>query len=146
MRPKRKPGANLICRIDVTGFLAIQIVLLVMFMVRNGPDLPNWGTDDPKVFHSQPMPHANRENAIIVSVERDGNVRLGDTVIRSLHQLPIQIQDAVSHGSERKVYIHADAHAGYSDVRAVLSAVHSAGIENVAFFAYNRKEFQNLRQ
>ena len=117
-----------------------------MFMVRNVPDLPTNGTDDPKVFHSQPMPHANRENAIIVSVEWNGNVRLGETVIRSLDQLPIQIQDAVSHGSERKVYIHADAHVRYRDVRVVLSAVRSAGIENVAFFAYNREELQNLRQ
>lgn len=65
------------------------------------------------------------------------------------HALPIfqiKIPTAISHGSERKVYIHADAHARYRDVRAVLCAVRSAGVENVAFFVYDKREFQSLKQ
>lgn len=136
MRQKHKYGTNLICRIDVSGFLAIQIVLLVLFMVRanDKPDLPMVRADDPKVSHSQPMPHANREDSIIVSVSRNGDVWPG-SIQTSTGRLPTEIQAAVSHGSERRVYIHADPQARYSDVRAVLSAVRSAGIENVAFFA-----------
>jgi len=113
--------------------------------VSDVPDLPKNGTDDPKVFHFERMPRANREDAIVLSVLRDGDVWLGYHR-SSVADLPNQIRAAISHGSERKVYIHADAHARYRDVRAVLCAVRSAGVENVAFFVYDKKEFQSLKQ
>ena len=52
-----------------------------MFMVRASdyPDLPMYVTDDPKVFHFERMPRANREDAIVLSVLRNRDIFLGYT-------------------------------------------------------------------
>jgi biopolymer transport protein TolR len=139
MRRNHRKPTELICRMDVTAFLSIQLVLLFILMVgvSDRPDLPTNGTDQPKVAHFVPMPGANREDAMLVAVQRDGRVWFGNQPV-SAAELPSQIREAVSHGAERKVYIHADAHARYGSVLEVLSAVRSAGIENVGFFVDER--------
>jgi biopolymer transport protein TolR len=123
----------------MTAFLSIQLVLLFTLMVAGDRrDLPRNGTDDPQAVHCAPMPHANREDAIVISVQRDGRMWLGYQELTS-GELSSEIRKAVTHGSERRVYIHADARARYGSVLRVLSAVRSAGIEDIAFFVYERR-------
>jgi biopolymer transport protein ExbD len=43
------------------------------------------------------------------------------------------LREGVREGSERKVYLRADARAKYGEVKAVLDQIRLAGIENVAF-------------
>lgn len=74
---------------------------------------------------------------MIGAVQPDGRVWLGNHTV-SRAELPTQIREAVSHGAERKVYNHADARARYGSVLEVLSAVRSAGIENVGFLVGER--------
>jgi biopolymer transport protein TolR len=127
-------STELICRIDMTAFLSIQIVLLFTLMVvrTDHADLPRNVADLPRVGHAAPMQGADREDATLVVVQRDGAVWLGDQRI-SLDRLPGRIREAIRTGSERKVYIRADARARYSDVLRVLTEVRDAGVENVGF-------------
>lgn len=139
MRRNRKQSTELICRIDMTAFLSIQLVLLFTFIaqVSNHPDLPRNGTDLPKVTHAVAMQGANREDALVLAVQRDGRVWLGyDSV--SADELPARIREAVSHGAEHKVYIRADARAKYGAVAQVLDRVRSSGVENIAFLVDER--------
>lgn len=133
--PLRKRPTGLICRIDVTAFLSIQIVLLSLFVAHLGdrPDRPMNTTDALAVAHALLMPNANREDAIIVAIQRDDAVWLGSSRIVSPEQLRTGIQKAVSHGAEHKVYIRADKRAQYGSVRQILDIVRSAGVEDVAF-------------
>jgi biopolymer transport protein ExbD len=129
----------------MTAFVSIQLVLLFVFMVAvsAGPDLPTDTTDDPHVLHFTPMAGANREDAIIVSVQRDGRLWLGYRELTYV-ELPSEIQKALANGSERRVYIHADKHANYGNVLKLLSAVRSAGVKKVSFFVYERKSLARL--
>jgi len=123
----------------MTPFLSVQLVLLFMFIVANyQPDLPLNGVDVPKVAHPVPMRRANREDAMVVAVQRDGRVWLGNDRM-SPDQLPTRIRQAVSHGAERKIYIRADARAKYGAIAEVLDSVRIAGIENIAFLMDERK-------
>lgn len=134
----RKPEA-LICRIDLTAFLSIQLVLLSAFMATlYGPDLPMNGTDLAKVTHPVLMPAADREDAILVAVQRDGKIWLGSEGRLSPEQLRAAIQRAIAQGSERKAYIRVDMRARYGAVREALTAVRSAGIEKVGFLVDQR--------
>jgi biopolymer transport protein TolR len=130
---------NLICRIDVTAFAAVMLVLVGMFLFRAGSylDLPKNGTDLAHVSHPISMPNALREDVLEVAVTRDGKIYLGYDRL-SIDQLPIAIRAGVAHGSERKVYIRADMRARYGAVKQVLDAVQSAGIENIAFLVDQR--------
>jgi biopolymer transport protein ExbD len=44
----------------------------------------------------------------------------------------------VERGAEKRVYIRADARLRYQIVLEVLDAIHSAGVEKIAFLAYQR--------
>ena len=84
------------------------------------------------------MRAANREDALLVAVERNGRIWL-DTDQITPEQLPAKIRERLSRGAERRVYIKADARSKYGLVVEVLRSVRSAGIENIAFLVDDRK-------
>jgi biopolymer transport protein TolR len=90
------------------------------------------------VWHPVSMPGARREDALTVDIVRDGSIYFGKGRIRP-SDLPSQIRERVDRGAEKKVYIRADARARYVTVREVLDAVHSAGLEKIAFLVYQRR-------
>jgi biopolymer transport protein TolR len=141
---RRRQTLMPICYIDMTSFLSVQLVLLFMFMVvaSDRPDLPSNTTANPRVGHAVPMRGALREDALVVAVQRTGDVWLGYKKL-SADQLPVSIHEAVRRGAENKVYIKADGRAKYGQVREVLAAVRSAGVEKVGFLVYQRQTNSN---
>jgi len=101
---------------------------------------PHYGVsaDLPKVWHPIPMRGANREDALIVSILRDGTIYFGTDKTRP-GDLPAQIREGVRRGAEKKIYFRADARVRYQTVLAVLDAVRSAGVEKIAFLVYQRR-------
>jgi biopolymer transport protein ExbD len=63
-------------------------------------------------------------------------------LIESTDRLPGLMREQVRLGSQRKVYIRADARARYRTVKDVIDAVHYAGIEQIAFIADQRRDIQ----
>jgi hypothetical protein len=81
------------------------------------------------------MRGADREDAIKVSITRDGKVYLGTEQVW-LPDLPAKIQDRPKDREvERKVYSVADMRARWGGVKLVLDGVRSAGIIRVAILA-----------
>src|SRR5215468_1536623 len=99
-------GNRLICRIDVTGFLSIQVALLAVFMapVMIVSDGPRIVTELPKAHHAISMPRADREDALIVAVMRDGKIYIDSMLVSDPSELRDKFQDGVRHGSEKRVY------------------------------------------
>jgi biopolymer transport protein TolR len=131
---------SLICRIDVTAFAGVMFALVAMFLLPAEivVDFRGPSADLTKISHPIPMPAAVREDALEVAITRDGKLYLGRDQIR-LERLPAEIQERLSHGAERRVYIRADMRARYGTVKQVLDSVRSAGIENIAFFVDQRQ-------
>jgi len=111
----------------------VMFVLLIVFLTNSGPICGGMSTDLPKVDHPVSMPGADREDAMVVSIFRDGKVYFGaDQVISA--DLPRKIVDRLrDRDVERKVYIKADMRARWGTVKQVLDAVHAAGLIRVAF-------------
>jgi biopolymer transport protein ExbD len=116
------------------AFLSVQLVLLIVFMLNPTILSPHFtrSVDLAQVNHATPMRWALREDAMIVTVNRDGNVFLGALQVR-VFNLPGDLQERLHRGAESKVYIKADARVKYGDVVAVVSAVRTAGIEQIAY-------------
>jgi len=124
---------KLIYRIDVTAFASVMVVLVFTLLLAQTTSHPDGVSADlPKVGHPLPMRGANREDALVVAIFRDGKVFFGRDLIMP-DELPTEIRKAVSRGAERKVYIRADARVHYGTVLQVLDGVRSAGVENVGF-------------
>jgi len=127
-------GNKLICRIDVTGFLSILVVLVFTYMIHlmDYPDLPAIIAELPRAQHGIPMSRANREDAMVVTIMRDGRIGFGTWPV-SLGELPKKLREGLRNGSERRVYIKVDAQAKYSAVDEVLNQIRLAGIEKISF-------------
>jgi biopolymer transport protein ExbD/biopolymer transport protein TolR len=120
------------------------LLLAVMFVLMYADAIASVSrhgitVDIPRVFHAISMPRANREDALLIAVFRDGSVYFGTDKLLS-EELPSKISEKLSYGSvERKIYIKADARAKYGGVEGVLDAIRLAGIGKIAFLAYERK-------
>ena len=122
--------------IDASAFAAIMVVMVGMFMALVGPEClcREIGADVPKVKHPVPLPGARREDAIIVTVTRDGKIFFGsDQMLPEL--LGPRMQRVMAGGAERRLYIRADARSPYGATMKVLYAAQSVGIRQVSFFA-----------
>jgi biopolymer transport protein TolR len=133
---------QLICGIDGTPFvhvaLGLCLALLLFFVSVPQPFHDAMTRNLPQVSHPVSMSHADREDAMIVTVARDDKVFFRSELINPV-QLQVKIREAVEQGSERKVYIRADARARYGWVAEVLDGVRAAGIEQIGFLVEQRR-------
>jgi biopolymer transport protein ExbD len=117
--------------------MVVFVVLLVFMTITPGHH--GVGADLPKVSHPIAMPGANREDAMKVTIMRDGVIYFGVDRIAPVH-LRDKIQDRLKDRDvERKVYIVADMRVRWSNVEDVLDGVRSAGIIRVAFLTDQRR-------
>jgi biopolymer transport protein ExbD len=117
--------------IDLFGFLAIFVVLFYLFL----PGSPHSGRrfpvlNLPESDHTARVPGADREDALTVSIDREGRFFFGRNQLY-LEDLANTIRENLTKGVERCIFIRADARAMYSDVKLALDAVRQAGIEDV---------------
>ena len=138
MSRKPRPPSHLLNGIDVWAFLSFQLVVLIIFMTAPSHPHHGWALDLARTDHAAPMPSAAREDAILISVYRDGNVFFRTSQIR-YDDLPQSIRQAVRQGSERKVYLKVDARAKYGDAALAIDQIRQAGIQNVGIITDQRE-------
>jgi biopolymer transport protein ExbD len=123
---------ELLCRIDMWGFVSIMLALLFIFLPITTDTHRSVPVDRPHAYHSASMPGALKEDALRVMVTRDGKIYFREHHI-ALEDLPNEIREGLQSGAESKVYVAVDARAKYGDVPAVLDKIRLAGVEKVAF-------------
>ena len=114
------------------GFVSIMLALLFLFLPVTTDTPLSIPVDQPAAYHSTSMPGAQKEDAIQISVTRDGRIYFRHFRI-TLQDLPDEIRRAVRDGAEKRVYLSADRRAKYRDVMVVLEQIRLAGIGNVSF-------------
>jgi biopolymer transport protein ExbD len=122
VRQRDSPSPGLISGIDASAFAGILVVLLFLLMMLTRTLHHGVSADLPKVGHPISIPGANREDALIVSILRDGTMYFGKHKTRP-GDLPAQIREGVARGAEKKIYIRADERFRYVSLREVLAAV-----------------------
>ena len=133
----RKPrtSASLFSGFKTLQFASVMglvgFVVLIIFMTAPTPH--GFGPDLAQVLHPVAMPSAERDDAMKLTIMRDGSIYLGSDKVYYL-DLPAKIQERLKDRDvERKVYVVADARARWSSVEMALDGVRSAGIVRVAF-------------
>ena len=81
----------------------------------------------PIVSNAAPVPDADKEDALIVTVTENGDTYLGVDAITP-DALADKTEHALAFRAEKKVYIKADARAQYANVEKVLSAARKGGV------------------
>lgn len=129
MAYKPKVGATMAAP-NVIPMADIMLVLLIIMMVIT-PMLTNRQlVEMPKAKNWENMSPAERDDAVVVAITRDGRYYLGNNEI-ALNSLTSTVEDKMSNKLNKTVYIRSDANAKYGDVKKVVDSVRDAGIDNV---------------
>jgi len=135
----RDEGAKVNSNINVTPMVDVMLVLLIIFMVIT-PMLQKGVTVDlAKVNNPQQMPDADKEDALIVAVMRNGDVFFGNDRIQA-DQLTNKIKDRIANKVNKTVFLRADARAKYKAVVDVVDNVRSAGVDDLGLLTDQKKQ------
>jgi biopolymer transport protein ExbD len=117
---------------NVIPMADIMLVLLVIFMVITPMLHPGVPVDLANAENADEMPRADRDDAVIVAVTRDGTLFLSpDSKKIGLEAVTDRVRDLVAGRLDKTVYIRSDARAKYGDVVKTVDAVRAAGIDRV---------------
>jgi biopolymer transport protein ExbD/biopolymer transport protein TolR len=134
----RKEGMNISANINVTPMVDVMLVLLIIFMVIT-PMLQNKvSVDMAQVDNPESMPDADKEDAIVVAITRDGGVFLGQDKI-AVDELGARVRDKLADKPGKTIFIRADARAQYRAVEDAIDAVRTAGVEDVGLLTQKKE-------
>lgn len=137
----RKPKANMeaVSDINVTPMVDVMLVLLIIFMVIT-PMLSK-GVPVELVTTRNPitMEAADKEDAIVVAVTRDGKTYLGSDPI-PVDALPSKVKDLLVNRVDKTVYVKSDARARYERVTDAVDNLRGAGVDQVGLLTERLKD------
>jgi biopolymer transport protein ExbD len=124
MAYKPQAGPNVIPMAD------IMLVLLIIFMVVTPMLQKTHQVDLASAKNARDMKDADKDDAIVVAVTRDGSLYMGNTKIKK-EEITGQIKDQIANKLDKTVYVKSDARAKYGDVVAVVDEIRSAGVDQL---------------
>jgi biopolymer transport protein ExbD/biopolymer transport protein TolR len=133
----RNEGSKVNSNINVTPMVDVMLVLLIIFMVitpmlQKGVPVQLAKTDNP-----MQMPDAEKENALVVAVQRDGTIFF-DTQKVGPAELTDKVKERLASRADKRVYVRADARAKYKAVVEVVDNVRSAGVDELGLLTEQR--------
>jgi len=128
-------GGNrtVLSEINVTPFVDVMLVLLVIFMVTAPILYQGMDVNLPKTS-SQPIPSIQTEKKVIVTVNEAGEIFIEDEQY-SLSELKLKVRGIITDSGrnleKEQVFLRADSSVPYGTVIEVMSEIRMAGVENL---------------
>jgi len=141
MAYKPQAGAQMAAP-NVIPMADIMLVLLIIFMVVTpllSKDVP---VDMAPAANPRDMQDADKDDAIVVAITRDGRIFIGNTQMQK-EDLTGQIKDRVSSRLDKTVFVKSDARAKYGDVVAVVDEIRSAGVDQLGLLTQKMEKATN---
>jgi biopolymer transport protein ExbD/biopolymer transport protein TolR len=82
------------------------------------------------VNNPEQMPDADKEDALLVSITRDGKVYLGSDSI-DVESLTTKVKDRLASKPDKRVYVKADMRTHFGSVVQVVDSVRAAGVDDL---------------
>jgi biopolymer transport protein ExbD/biopolymer transport protein TolR len=124
--------------INVTPMVDVMLVLLIIFMVIT-PMLQNKvQINMAEAVNPVAMPDADKEDAIVVAVTRDGQIYLGQNRT-ALSELADKVNDKLASKTSKTIYIRADSRAQFRAVEDAIDTVRTVGVDEVGLLTQKRE-------
>lgn len=128
-----KEGRSVMSEINVTPFVDVMLVLLVIFMVTTPILYQGIDVNLPKT-ESRPMPSLDRERKVVVTLNKNGEIFI-EKERYSLDQLRIEIRKLMAgkgkNLTDEDVFLRADSSVPYGTVVEVMSEIRNAGVQKI---------------
>jgi biopolymer transport protein TolR len=96
--------------------------------------------DMAKVNNPTPMQDADKEDALLISIMKNGDVFFGaDKVTGGVDSLTGKVRDRLTNRTNKEVYLKADARVHFGNVVQVVDAVRAAGVDDLGLLTEQRK-------
>ncbi|SFJ38807.1 protein TolR [Aerobium aerolatum] len=126
-RRRRGQRRALVSEINVTPFVDVMLVLLIIFMVA----APLMTVGVPiELPETQARALEAKTQPITVSVNEQGQIFLQETEI-SLDEIVPRLQAISQTGYEERIFVRGDRSADYGTVMRVMARISSAGYRNL---------------
>jgi biopolymer transport protein ExbD len=117
-----------VSEINVTPFIDVILVLLIIFMVAAPLSTVDVAVDLP-VSNAQPQPRPDKP--VFLTVKQDLSLALGnDTVPRE--QLQTVLDQQTNNDREQRVFLRADGAVAYRELMEVMNKLRQAGYLKIA--------------
>jgi biopolymer transport protein ExbD len=126
---------------NVIPMADIMLVLLIIFMVITPMLQKDISVDMARVNNSRDMKDADKDDAVVLAVTRDGKIYLGNTPMNK-EDVTGQIKDRLAARLDKTVYVKSDARAKYGDVVALVDEIRSAGVDQLGLLTEKNKELK----
>jgi len=116
--------------INVTPMVDVMLVMLIIFMVITPMLSKGVSVDMAKAKNPIPMQAADKSDAIVCAVTRDGKTWLNTNQMNP-EDMPQRVKDMLANRLDKTVFVKADARARYERVVDVVDNLRAAGVDNL---------------
>jgi biopolymer transport protein TolR len=129
-RGNRRRAHGVMAEINVTPFVDVMLVLLVIFMVTAPLLTAGVQVDLPK---ADAKSIGQQDNAPIeIALDSNGNIFIGETKVTQ-DRMKTMLEAIAAESTDKRVYIKADKDIDYGTVMQVTAIVNNAGFNKIAF-------------
>jgi len=129
---EKKHAPPVVADINVTPMVDVMLVLLIIFMVITPMLTKGQTVEMVRSKNTIAMQAADKEDAVLVAVTRDGRVFLspGNKQLTA-ETLPEKVRDLLTNKLDKTVFIKADARSRYEKVEDVIDNLRAAGVDQL---------------
>ena len=130
---RRNKRRTLMSEINVTPFVDVMLVLLIVFMVTAPLLTVGIPVDLPKIKANA---LTDQKDPIEITVKLDGSVYLGESIVEVDNIIP-RLNAIADNNTDARIYVRGDRVVAYGRVMEIMSIINSAGYIKVALVAQN---------
>jgi len=116
--------------INVTPMVDVMLVLLIIFMVITPMLTHGVSVDMVRTHNPIPMQAADKSDAVLIAVTRNGGVFLNNTKTTPDDLAP-KVKDMLTNRLDKECFVRADQRAKYQVVLDVVQNLQSSGVDQV---------------
>ena len=138
---EKKHAPPVVADINVTPMVDVMLVLLIIFMVITPMLSKGVSVDLVRTKNPVPMQAADKEDAVLVAITRDGKVYIspGNAQLPP-DQLGPKVKDLLSNKLDKTVYVKSDSRARYERVMEVVDNLRTAGVDQLGLLTEQVKD------
>jgi biopolymer transport protein TolR len=128
---KRRQGQQIMSDINVTPFVDVMLVLLIVFMIS--APLLTVGVDV-NLPKTEAKNLSDDQKPLVISINHHSKIFIQESPV-DLNKLVPRLQAITKNNLEAKIYIRGDEKLSYGQIMMIMGRINAAGFSKVALLA-----------